>query len=291
MAPDRRAGGPETGATGHRPHLRDPGAEERYESVGFVVLRGAARRAVRPLRRLHRRVVGAVPPGFHSTPYDGDGERKRQVHQGILAELQPVLDDVLVGHRPLLCSYISKARGSGGAMPPHQDWTFVDEPMCSSMNVWVPLVDVDGRNGAMSVLPGGHLVPHNLRGSGTENSFADIEAAVSELMVEVPMRAGDVLVHDHRVLHASPPNRRRRPRLVAGCAVVAADATAVHYWQASAGVVERHELEDSFFTDHTFGASELPPSARYVASVAYEAPRFTIGEVAHLADRGVQHGG
>ena len=257
-----------------RPRFRDAALDERYEQVGYVVIPGAARSAVRPLRRVHRRLMGRVPAGFHSTPYSSDAELKRAVDSEIRRLLLPVVDRLLTGHRPLLASFISKDGGGAGAMPPHQDWTFVDEPESSSMNFWVPLVDVDARNGAMSLLPGGHLVPHNIRGTGTDNSFREIEPVAASRMVEVPMRAGDVVVHDHRVLHSSPPNRRRRPRIVAGCALVEAHTPAIHYWQSAPGTLQRYRLEDRFFTDHTFGADQPPPSAHPDRTIEHENPVF-----------------
>lgn len=270
-----------------RPTFRDREQDAAYERDGFVLIPGAARHVVRPLRKVHRRLVGKAPAGFHSTPYFDDPELKRSVNTEIQALLLPVADSLLEGHRPLLASFISKRRGPDGVMPPHQDWTFVDEPEYSSMNFWVPLVRVDHGNGAMSVLPRGHEVPHNIRGSGTPNSFCQIEEVAARRMVEVPMRAGDVLVHDHRLLHASPPNTRRRPRVTAGLALVPLGAQAVHYWQTGPQTVDRHVLEDRFFTDHTYGSDHLPASARKVDTIEHDQPVF---DEADLPDAGVSDG-
>lgn len=255
-----------------RPHLADPALDAQYEVSGYTVIPGAARALVADLRGVHRRSGGPIEAGFHSTLYSPDTDRKRRVHRELLAAIQPLLDATLCGHRPLLCNFITKTRGPGGAMAPHQDWTFVDERVSSSMNLWIPLIDVDGRNGAMSVLPGGHRVPFTIRGSDTDNSFRDVAAEAAGRMVELPMRAGDVLVHDHRVLHSSPPNRRRRPRVVAGCALIAADARPIHYRQTRPGQMELHEIDEEFFVTHTFGADHLPASARLKSTVAFVNP-------------------
>jgi len=265
-----------------RPRFRDHQLDERYERHGYVVVPGAARSVVRPLLEVHRSTVGSAPAGFHSTPYSQDAEQKLAVHRQVSAALRPVVEDLLTGHRILLSSFISKRRGAEGVMPPHQDWTFVDEPEAVSMNFWVPLVDVDRRNGALSVLPGGHRVPANIRGSGTSNSFSQVEAFAAGRMVEVPMAAGDVILHDHRLLHASPPNTRRRPRITAGCALVPVGCTAVHYRQVSPGRLERLVLEDRFFTDFTYGDDDLPPSARPDGTIHHENPVFAESDLTAL---------
>lgn len=267
-----------------RPHFRDPDLDRRYDEVGFVVVRGLARDAVRPLREAHRRLMGTEPSGFHSTPYLDDTDQKRAVNEEIQRHLGPLADRLLSDHRLLLASFISKRRGDDSRMPPHMDWTFVEEPEHASMNFWVPLVDVRHRNGAMSLLPGSHRVPFTIRGSGTSNPYAEVEAEAAARMVEVPMRAGDVLVHDHRVLHSSPPNRSRRLRLVAGMAIVAAGSPAVHYAQGDDGALVRHALDDRFFTDHTYGG-DLPDSARPVGTVRFTNPTFTVADLPPSTDR------
>lgn len=264
-----------------RPEFRDHALDDRFEEYGYVVVPGAARRQLRPLRRIHRSLVDHVPPGFHSTPYSSDHAHKKAVNIGIQEALLPVVDTLLCRYRPLLASFISKGSDESGRMPPHMDWTFVDEPEFSSMNFWVPLIDVDHYNGAVSVLPRGHRVPHTIRGSGTDNPFDEIEGEVAKLMVEHPMRAGDVLIHDHRVLHASPPNRTRRPRVVAAMALIPEHAKAVHYRKEADGSLVRYELEDRFFTDHTYGEAQLPASAHRVAPVGFRNPQLRLADLPH----------
>lgn len=255
-----------------RPRFVDPALDARYEALGFVVIPGAASKVLRALRRVHRSVGGRVAEGFHSSMYSPDPAHKEQVHRNLLAVLGPLLDEHLEGHEPLLASFITKGRGDSGAMPPHQDWTFVDEPALASMNFWVPLIDVDTRNGAMAVLPRGHRMRHTIRGSDTDNPFREIQDLAERHMVDVPMRAGDALVHDHRVLHRSPPNRRRRPRVVAGCAVIPTGAKLLHFRQTAPGHLDRYEVVQRFFTEHTFGSSSLPASATKIAEISFANP-------------------
>lgn len=264
------------------PQLVDRRLDAEFQNAGFVRLPGRAAPLLDALQAAHGATSSGVPPGFHSTMYSGDREHKEQVHSLLLRILAPLLESCFTGHRPLLTSFVTKGGSGGGAMPPHQDWTFVDEPDSWSWNVWVPLVDVDGGNGAMSLLPGSHRMPLTIRGTDTPNPFAPIDRDVESMMVEVPMFAGDVLVHDHRVLHASPSNLRREPRIVAGCALIGSAAVPIHYRQTAPDTVQRFEVDPEFFREITFGEEDLPSSARWVADVHHVQPQF------HLADLPVQ---
>jgi hypothetical protein len=262
-----------------RIQLRDPELDRRYERDGYVVVPGAMSDVVKTMRQIHRDLVGAVPEGFDSTMYSAEADVKEQVHARLAETLAPGLDRLLVEHEVLLTNFVTKRRGDASAMPPHQDWTFVDEPLVSSTNVWVPLVAVDHRNGAISVLPRGHQVPQAIRGSGTPNPFQLIEAEVAAQMVELRMRPGDALVHDHRVLHASPPNRRRRPRLAVACAVLPPGTPTVHYRQVAPGMLERFRVAPEFFREHTYGEEDLPASASSDGPVAWEQPLFALDDL------------
>ena len=270
--------------TSNRPLLRDPDLDAGVQEEGFVVVRGAARGLVRDLRRVHRnRGPRVPPPGFHSTMYSPDAAHKITVHNDLVAVLTPLLDELFVGYRPMLANFVTKVRGGeNGIMPPHQDWTFVDEVEGSSLNVWIPLVDVNRRNGGISVLPRSHRLPRTIRGTDTPDPFQGLGERLDDWMVELPMSAGDVLVHDHRVLHGSPPNLRRRPRLATACAVVAEDAQLVHHALGEDGLLRRYLIEDSFFVRHTFGRPDFPSDVVFDRLVDFTNPAISDDDVASL---------
>jgi Phytanoyl-CoA dioxygenase (PhyH) len=267
-----------------RPRLRDPRADASLAEQGFAVLPGAARSSVRALRRLHRELARRAPAGFHSTIYSDDVAHKVEVHDRLVELLTPTLTSLFDDHRSFLANFVSKARGgSDSTKRPHQDWTFVDETDGASLNVWVPLVAVDRRNGCISVLPRSHLLAPTLRGTNTDDPFATLGTEVDRFMTELPMDAGDALVYDHRLLHGSPPNLRRRARLAVACAVVRTDAQLVHHVQQPDRVVRCYDIDDWFFVRHPFGDVDLPPEAVETARVDVANPSFSTHDLERLA--------
>lgn len=115
---------------------------------------------------------------------------------------------------------ILKPAGKVAATPWHQDEAHGQDARFhhEQVSFWVPLQDVDERNGCMQYVPRSHLgpvLPHRSPGDDprihalecTAGSF-DANAAVSQ-----PMAAGGCILHAGRTLHGSVPNRSKADRL------------------------------------------------------------------------------
>jgi ectoine hydroxylase-related dioxygenase (phytanoyl-CoA dioxygenase family) len=118
---------------------------------------------------------------------------------------------------------IDKPPHHGGVLPWHQDEAYW-EPTATyhAVGAWLPLDDVDERNGCMTFLPGSHrgeVRPHRhigddptVHGLQAESVDAD-DPAVRAAAVAVPLAAGGATFHHPRTLHSTGPNltdRRRR---------------------------------------------------------------------------------
>jgi hypothetical protein len=101
----------------------------------------------------------------------------------------------------------------------HQDWCMWDEPrsytdLPSSVFLMYYLVDTTRANGCLRVIPGSHRRRHPLHDveahTDTVRSIADPSSPVHGDVageIDVPVRAGDLVIGDSRLLHASHANR------------------------------------------------------------------------------------
>lgn len=109
-----------------------------------------------------------------------------------------------------------KPARTGASTPWHQDEAFY--PFKGGSNVltfWMPLQDVDARNGCLNFIPGsnkGPLLQH--RRINNDPRIHGLEAlGVNEsLMISCPLRAGGATVHGYHTLHHSNPNISDGPR-------------------------------------------------------------------------------
>jgi ectoine hydroxylase-related dioxygenase (phytanoyl-CoA dioxygenase family) len=126
-----------------------------------------------------------------------------------------------------MSALMMKWPGPTGAKGIHRDLRVVDEARYRAVCVWVPLVDVDERNGALRVLPGSQHVPTGPR--SVPRSPADADDAMADLdfadLEPVPMRAGEAVVFDLALVHGSDVNRSSAPRPAVGVAYVPTEAT------------------------------------------------------------------
>lgn len=215
--------------TSHRSLLVDADAERALTADGYSVLPllGAAE-VGRLLDRLSEWVPD-FPEGFYASVHVANAQLRAGVNALLMATFGPMLTTVCREARLLGGAFINKAPGPRGALPPHQDWNIVDETRHRSFNVWVPLVDTNAANGAISVIPGSHHWLPTVRGPNIPCVFRQVHPELRAAMKLLPMRAGEVLIYDHRLLHCSDINDTPNHRPGAVMGLVPAEAELKHY--------------------------------------------------------------
>lgn len=106
-----------------------------------------------------------------------------------------------------------KVPGHGGTtLEWHQDSFYYggqsDPGRLVILSAWIPLVDTDADNGCMRIIPGSHrhgAVPAHRTEAG--QMAPDHDVARYGEAIDLPMRAGDVLLFHNLTLHASGHNR------------------------------------------------------------------------------------
>jgi len=101
----------------------------------------------------------------------------------------------------------------------HQDVTYWGLEPAIALTAWYAIDDSDAENGCMRAIPGSHrfgilehgksATPGNLLSVNQEVRVAPEDEARA---VEMPLKAGEISLHDGRVVHGSLPNRSTRRR-------------------------------------------------------------------------------
>lgn len=190
----------------------------------------------------------ALYDGIHMTIWHSDLDYKFKIRDNIKSIIAEAFEDNFSDYRALSQQFIVKKQGSETTFPIHQDWSIVDENKFFSLNIWIPLHDVDASNGAMWIVKGSHKIDRKIRGAGI--LFPDYTKMISELkpyMTSFDMKAGEALIFYHSTIHGSPYNQSENARKVVQVSLLPKDAQFQIYFQKNENSpLEIHLPEEDF---------------------------------------------
>jgi hypothetical protein len=235
-----------------------PEMTEKLVDQGYCVLPAMDHAGLNTLLRFYfEHLRGQVgQDGFYRSISDIDKSRTALLNHTIKGLLMLHLRQFFSDIRPIVGSYMVKPPGAE-AMAAHQDWTFVDnEPDFESYTCWMPLVDTDSENGMLGVVPGSHseyLRPRASPSPQFPRGFPETDETYSRLRY-LPLRAGEAVVFNHRVIHASLPNTSGQDRPALILAFTSFEATLVHITLSAASGKEellKYAVDEKFFDLHS----------------------------------------
>ena len=233
--------------------FRDPIMQTQLENDGYAVLPFLDQYRLEKLRSFYDEIHpgGNIPnwiEGIHMTSWCQDLKYKLRVKQTCSEVTAHQSNEIFNQCRFLNHVFIIKQNGRDTSFKVHQDWNVVDESKFSSVNIWIPLWDVDSTNGALWILPGSHRIKRPIRGAGY--LFPDYSAHLSILhksAKSIRLQAGEAVVFYHNVIHGSPPNLGNRHRVALAFSAIPESAPLSIYFQKSAGdLLQLHEPDDDF---------------------------------------------
>ncbi len=242
-----------------------PTKAEELASKGYTTTPLLSRAEIHRLKALFRETehISGVDKPFYTSIWSDNPEYRSRVDREIKALLTELLDDFLDRCKPVFANLMVKHVGPDTQLQPHQDWSFVDESQFDSLTIWIPLTDVSRENGALSVLPGSHRLTNHVRPRFADSPFKEIIDKIEEdMMLNVPLKAGEALVMNSRCIHSSPPNQTTETRVAVTIVMIPAEAPIVHYVQDSndRGHAFRSEVTATFF--QRFSCFEYPQGYR-----------------------------
>ncbi len=224
--------------------------QAEFEQNGYVVVPFFAAHEVQQLLELYNKykVQHDVTAPVHSTSDTNKPELIREVNAEIKKLVEGKLEALFYDCHLFLSNFLVKEPGQSSGIPPHQDWTLVDENNFASVSVWCPLVDVDTGNGCLEILNGSHAFFPTLRCSSEEYRFAyaDVMPLLKKNSVPVPIKAGQVLVYHHALIHGSTPNLSNTFRPVVVLGVIPNQAELYLFYQypvSEGGRIEKFRMD------------------------------------------------
>lgn len=192
--------------------------------------------------------------------------------------LYPILSCAFSNFQVLGYNFLLKEKNDADSfVPPHQDWTYVDETKYYSMNVWIALEDVNEENGCLYFLPRSHRVGNYIRAAPQYPvPFKDFSAQLNPLTVNISIKAGDCVCFNNKTIHGSLANKSNTHRLALVTTLLPKSAKLVHNYIHD---IERSECITKYEIDNdTFLTLERgQPPEKYISKeeISYTYPTWT----------------
>ena len=268
------------------PLFKDAKVQILFEEEGFVKIPLLNKQEVEDLKNYYLSLkhdhIGEY--GFHVSLDNTNPEYISGVFKKLFETIMPKLDPLLHDYKTFTASYVVKEAGLQNIVPPHQDWSFVDEEQYCSATVWIPLMDVNKNNGALGLIKGSHKLFSYPRSSPSPQSKTVLSDHMFNLFpyIEViDMKAGEALIFNNKTIHASPPNISGITRLGAGIGITQKDAQLLHYYQqpGKEELIKVFKVDELFFIQNNnsklsklYAKNEAPKNLELIKSFKKTTP-------------------
>jgi ectoine hydroxylase-related dioxygenase (phytanoyl-CoA dioxygenase family) len=194
---------------------------------------------------------------YYISIFDSDSAHKREVDQLISRSVGDRLTDLMIDYEVFYSNFMIKFAGDG-QIEAHQDFNFVDESRHTAFNLWCPLVDTDAQNGGLYVIAGSHNVFRTQRGPNLPKALTEYNDKLRAYARRVPLKAGQAIIFDHKLIHYSPPNRTAQARVAIQSVLTPREATPVHYvFDAATSKVRAYRINKDFILENNLWEADL----------------------------------
>lgn len=276
--------------------FKDKALELEFQQNGYVKIPFLDSEGIQSLLNFYQeqQFDNKIEAGFHISLDNQNEDLVKQVSEKIKGIMQEKSEEVFQDYQIFTASYVIKEPGKQNIVPPHQDWTFVDESQYQSLTVWTPLIDVVEENGALAVIKGSHKLFNHKRSSPSPQSKSPLADHIFTLFPytePIPMKAGEALLFDNRLIHASAPNLSDQPRIAVGIGITKKQAQLKHYYQHpnEENLLIEYEVEADFFNFYNnkrlsdlYDAGRLPEGLKEIQSLKREVPDLSKEEMKSL---------
>jgi ectoine hydroxylase-related dioxygenase (phytanoyl-CoA dioxygenase family) len=245
--------------------FKDDTHEGSFRRNGYVVVNLLDDVAVRDLLSFYAdafQTKRAVVPYAQQLPYyisifDSDINHKRQVDELVSRNVKQELDALMIDYEVFYSNFMIKFPGDG-QIEAHQDFNFVDESQHTAFNLWCPLVDTDTQNGGLFVISGSHNIFRTQRGPNLPKALTEYNDTLKKYARWVPLKKGQAIIFDHKLIHYSPPNSTRQARVAVQSVLTPRETPKVHYvFDSGTAKVKAYKINKEFILENNLWEANL----------------------------------
>lgn len=238
--------------------------------------------SIRVFEEFYQSIPPASADTFYSSHWNDDKAYRKKVDAFIRPILFEKVQSLFESYRPVYGYFLVKMPGEKGTVSVHQDWMLVDESKFHGITVWIPLVDTTLENGSFQIVENSHKFLSQIRGSNTHFPYrSDLDKVHQTFLTNINLKKGDALIFDHKLAHASLPNKTVLPRVAVGLVLLPQEAPFIHYYfnpQKKDKQLSLYEVDDNFLLD--FGLRDSPEKYKCLKQMDFTNPILPLENLA-----------
>lgn len=222
--------------------------QAQLADVGYAKLNLLSDSEVEEFIEFYKTELSGFGEGDFLHTHVASAEVKHKAHSFVKPRVEKLLKDLLIDYKVGLGFFMIKPRDGKTPMRVHQDKSLVDEERYAGLTVWCPLVDVDKSNGCLLVVKRSHLFQENHRGTNIDMPYKAIEDVVEQNEFSQPLtaKAGEAIIFDHRLWHASTSNTSGIDRVVVAAVAVPNESSYLHFEQKHTKGLSMYSVPEDF---------------------------------------------
>lgn len=231
---------------------------------GFITLPILSESDLGYFKGLYKKWHPNPPSTFYKSYFSDNLDYKIEVENAIISKCRSAISNFFIEENFKLygAMFVVKPPNDMGHIPPHQDWSFVDEAKHWSLNMWLPLQDVGERNGTLRFIKGSHLFQKTIRGANTPEWYDNVYSLIEQNFVDVPVCAGEAIFFFHGSLHTSHYNYMSEERVCLGLSIVQKDVPIYfHLLRENEKYPDKYEVDTDFYMAYASSRGQIPKNA------------------------------
>ncbi len=246
--------------------IKDETIKDIIHKDGYTIIGNIGKSDIDSLLKLFNQThkLNYENGGTFYSLFSKDKDYRLKIHNDINEILVSMYNKYFKNYKVIINSFIVKLPGPNSNFALHQDSSGLDEYQFSPLSLWIPLQKTNLENGTLCIIPKSHGLYHPYRGLSITPSFAKYESLLKKYLVPLNFEAGDILVFDNRLIHFSPLNNTKQPRIVSLSGLFPENAEIQVCYKDEKSInspIEIYKQEDDFVrTNTTFleGNTERP---------------------------------
>jgi ubiquinone/menaquinone biosynthesis C-methylase UbiE len=218
---------------------------------GYIIVDLLSKEQVQSMSELFREQYSDQykASGFDTTMNMNHAGKREETDRFIKANFSAIVKGLLPGYRILFGNFLLKrASDPHSAVGIHRDWTYVDESLQASYNLWVPLTGINTLTGRFFILPGSHKIRHGPRATPFSDDLRRFHPLIEMLAVPLELEAGQAVLYHSGLIHFSEANQSGEDRPAIGMVNIPEEATNYHFHRLKEpGKFHRYAVDDLFY--------------------------------------------